>query len=229
MTDHSHEAQESLRRLREGLKEVVALSGRELQGLSEEIGRSPGYLGKVLNGHLKLKVRELFEILRRLHLRPEDFFNLYFPLGGPLHARLRLKHRGGAASIWGPRPRIAGPVELNSEQLAVKTARRLRGRLRMSGVSQRAMSRRLGLSQDALGLALRGNTRLSFRHVFEVLAAIRVRPERFFAELLGPEDGDLVATLRWSQVLDEVEAHLVGTVEALEARRLARKGDAPSR
>ena len=82
-------SEDPLQRLRQGLGEIVGRSGQPLGALSERLGRHPGYLGKVLHGRLKLKVREVFELLEILGLGAGDFFDLYFPLGGIPHARLR--------------------------------------------------------------------------------------------------------------------------------------------
>jgi len=221
----------SLDRLRQALREAVAYSGRELQDLSKELGRSHGHLGKLLNGHLQLYVREVFELLDLLELRPEDFFDVYFPLGGPRHARLRALYQAHSLPIWevdvrsfaALEARRRGIPELSPRALEAKTARLLRQRLKKAGASQRSISLALNLSGDALGQALRGNTRLLFRHVFGILAEIGVRPERFFAELLGPDDGELVGTLRWYHLLDEIEAHLVPTVDKLLERHEARE------
>lgn len=227
------DVQPSIERLRGALSEVIGRSQMPLSQLSKGLGHHRNYLGKVLNGHLRVRVRELFELLTLLKVPPADFFDIYYPLGGLAHVRLRARYRDGELPIWGSDLRWFGELDAwrrslsppSPEELEERAARLLRQYVRVSPTTQRAISRELGLSPDALGLALRGNTRLDFRHVFGVLQAIGMEPERYFAELVGPEDRNLVDTLRWNQLLDEIERHLRPVIAAVEEAAASEKSD----
>jgi transcriptional regulator with XRE-family HTH domain len=186
-----------------GLKAQLQQQGRTLGEASQALDRHPAYLSRVLSGHRSLKVDELFALLGWVGLEPADFFAHLFPLGG---------RPAGATPSRPPRHKPAAAPEaelelppapslLSPNRWADLTAQLLRRHIRTYGRTQREISRALGLSQDALGLALRGGTQLHCGHVFGVLAQLGESAGRFWTELaLGEEAIDDTA---WAGLLDQ--------------------------
>jgi transcriptional regulator with XRE-family HTH domain len=58
---------------------------------------------------------------------------------------------------------------------------RLRWRIQLSPLTQRALERRLGFSKGYLSQVLRGHVDLKMNHLFSLLEALEVAPGEFFA------------------------------------------------
>jgi transcriptional regulator with XRE-family HTH domain len=225
------EAATAFRRLRAALREALAEADLSHREASERLGHHPGYLSRALTGHLDLKVREALELLELLGIDPGEFFPFVFPFGGnPMAALLRAPRPADVPALPDAGALLREALAARGEspptpaQLTARAGELLRMAIRRAGSSQREVSRALGLSPDALGLALRGNTRLSFHHLFGTLAATGVDPGRFFIELFVAAAEPLAARVSWRQLLDRLE-------EAFGegARGLARKGREPGR
>lgn len=63
---------------------------------------------------------------------------------------------------------------------------RLRWRIQLSPLTQRALERRLGFSKGYLSQVLRGHVDLKLNHLFSLLEALEVGPREFFAKV--PDD-----------------------------------------
>lgn len=204
--------------------------------LAREIGHSSSYPRKMLDGRVSLKVREVIALLEVLGLPPLRFFDRSFPLAGEVEVEAR-------QYLVPPLPRhdsqmpaldfLVRPPFPVPEVVERRAAELLKTRVRDAGWSLRQASRDIGLSSpDALPLALRGATRLTFRHVFQVLSLIGLSPGRFFAGLLGPDNTKLVPEMNWNELLDHLEPFLYdlarGVVEEGEGlRRWEEEGEEP--
>lgn len=208
------ETADALATLRAALHDAVQRSPFSAREVSRRLGRHPGYLGRVLNGRLELKVRETAELLALLGIEAEEFLEAVYPLGGGDAEVARRRRAAQDERVAGTSTReVARMLDRRSPlapaELTAKARRLLRRMIRAGGTTQRALSLRLGLSRDALGQALRGSTQLSFRHLFGCLEGLGVEPGRFFAEIAGPDDRDVVASLRWRRRLDLAERFAV--------------------
>lgn len=109
------------------------------------------------------------------------------------------------------------PAELTAE-----AARLLRDLLHRRGLKQNRVSVELGLGPMALGQALRGASSLTCQHLFGILRATRVSPERFFKELAGRPEGGPMAELEWALLLDALEHAFAPMLAAAAKRRQER-------
>jgi transcriptional regulator with XRE-family HTH domain len=199
------------------LREAVRSSGTSLKAVSLELGYAPPYLSRVLSGIHALKVRQVFAILTAVGKRPTLFLSDRYPLAPPIAATRRRKKRSDLP--LGPSARqMREEVESRKpppdpKELAEKTASLLRGVLLRKHVRQRAVSRSLGLKDDTLGRALRGEADLLAFHLFGTLAAVGMTPGRFFAELFsGDETGGEIELSR-AELWDVIERLVGGGTE----------------
>lgn len=204
--------EEQLEHLLSSLQLLCEKGSLPLSRASRKIGRYPAYLSRAFAGRHDLKVEDTFKLLSLLKLDAKDFLQLLFPFGGA----------GAAALVKNPPPsfeadtdlrELAGKRRQQRGELHISPAKRrqraqgvLKAVLRRKKVSQRQASLHLEMGPSALGQALRGSSKLTWRHVFGVLEACEVTTGRFVMELFGPDDDDLLESLRWSWYLDEIEA-----------------------
>ncbi len=234
------EATPTLDRLHTGLRAVLRQAKLPLREGSRRLGHYPGYLGRVLGGRAYLRVRELFRLFEIVGLHPQEFFEIYFPLGGdPVHwARSRLAEEPLPPSELdldllrrGLRQQDAG---MKPEDWAERAGWQLREWLRASGRSQAELSRALGLAPAALGQRVRSSRGLRVADLLAVLDAIGRPPERFFFQLVFP-DRTLTASLLLDHVLDRWEATQKSVIaqrrkdlEAEDRKTRGKKPDPPA-
>jgi len=221
---------EELERIRRALAEAARRGHRSLRSVSQQMGQHPAYWTRALTGRRPLRLQGALELLAALRVDAEEFFEVLYPLGGAAEAKLTrpgpdLWDRQG--SSLRDMMRRARALEARREptpaELTARAGRTLIAMLRRAGLRQRAASQALGLGPGALGQALRGNAALNVEHVLATLALLDLTPARFFAELFGPDEEDVLAGMRWSRYLDQVE----GLVASASGRLLAQKrGDA---
>jgi transcriptional regulator with XRE-family HTH domain len=221
------EAEPQLRRVSEALREAVRRSGWPLQEMSERLGHHPAYLSRALRGRGPLRLSAVFRLLDLVGVLPEDFFDLLFPLGG--EAAAWLAPAGPGSPQDGDRRSLSEMTRRAREQeglpawtpdyLTGRAGKVLRDLLRRRGARQREVSAALGLGASSLGQALRGNAALNLEHVFGALAVVGTSPARFFAELFGPEERNVLGSLRWTEYLDRMEELMAGAFQAIEARQ----------
>lgn len=178
------------------------------------MGLHPSQLTLVLNGHRPMRVLQVLEVLEHVGARPARVFELLYPLGGVSEALLREKtppgERSAGATAW---VEVVREAELwRGEPVPPGAAvERLRGILKReiveAGLTQREVSRRHLRGADALGHALRGDTELTFFHVFAVLEATAQTMGRMFAEVFALVPPSPVEELHLASLLDELEAH----------------------
>ena len=200
-------------RLGRGLQGIIKTYRTSARAVSLSLGYHAGQLTLVLNGHRPMRVRLVLEVLADLGAPPGRVFDVLYPLGGVSEVVLR-REAGPGLDLPGTRPwsevvaevqRAQGPVP-TPEALVAKLGMLLRRELREARVSQRQVSRHLGLGDDALGKALRGDSELTFLHVFTVLVVTRRSPERIFLELFRPTPEDPMEQIELAHYLDEAEA-----------------------
>jgi transcriptional regulator with XRE-family HTH domain len=63
----------------EALQTAIRFKAATRQKLERELGYSRGYLSKILNGTVEMRVRHVFEILGVLGIEPWEFFQLAYP------------------------------------------------------------------------------------------------------------------------------------------------------
>jgi transcriptional regulator with XRE-family HTH domain len=227
---------QQLARVTQALHDAVRRSGWPLHEMSERLGQHPAYLSRALRGRGPLRFLTVLRLLDLLGLFPEDFFEILFPLGGEAAVRLAPPTSGRPGdddlrSLSEAMRRARAQEGLppwTPDYLTERAGKVLRELLRRGGARQREVSAALGLGASSLGQALRGNAALNLQHVFGTLAAIGVSPARFFAELFGPEEKNLLGSLRWTEYLDQMEGLMVGAFEAIEARRGGGEAPRPS-
>lgn len=201
-----------------GLKERLQEQGRTLGEASQAIDRHPAYLSRVLSGHRSLKVDELFALLAWLGLEPADFFAQLFPLGGRASAPPSRPSQRRPPALRGQELELPpAPNPHSPERWAELTAQLLRRHIRAYGRTQREISRELGLSQDALGLALRGGTQLHCGHVFGVLVQLGESAGRFWTELALGEEA--IQDTGWSALVDQWDDLLSRARAVVEGER----------
>lgn len=209
-----------MRRLGRGIQSTIRAYRASARAVSLALGYHAGQLTQVLNGHRPMRVKLVLEVLENLGAPPGRTFDLHYPLGGIAEAVLR-EGSGPAIDPPGTKPlrEVVAELERAREAGPAETVRKLglllRRELRTAQVSQREVSRRLGLGEDALGKALRGDSELTFLHVFAVLAATGRSPARIFAELFAPTKSDPMEQLELARRLDDLEAHRFFLAERL--------------
>lgn len=198
----------ALERLRHGLREAVRQRGLTLAQASKKLRHHPHYLSRCLAGTLDLKVREVFELLALLGVDAEDFLAGLFPFASPVavHAPTVKSQAGEDLQRLIRKERAQRGEDLTSPVAVTAKARRtLSGLIRRRRLKQKEVSARMGVALRYLTAALYGTKRLTSETLFQALEAIEVEPGRFFLELYGPPDQQLVAQLTWSAHLDEIE------------------------
>ncbi len=220
---------EEIGRLARGLTELLRRARVPLYVMSGELGHHANYLTRVFKGNLPMKVREVFAILAALHVDPKEFFNLFFPFGGSSMAELLRKPPTG----FQPDPLLRdtlrqerearGELAFSPEQWAKKAGAVLREHLRRKRVNLRQASIAAEMGPDALGQALRGYTQITFQHVFAATQSGGSPPGRFFMDLFGAPDDDILEGLRWSMYLDEIEKGFEAMAEQAKAKVEASK------
>lgn len=201
-----------LDRLRDGLLRVQVQAKTSSRHLSGRLGREESYWGRVLSGRYQAKVTEVCQVLEMLGLPTAHFFLLFFPQ--PAVSRGEAEKSLGAlpAEVDIPKgERLAFEREAQSVWDAEEWAIRIRELLRLLLAQHRAqlpgLSLAVGLPAASLGRALRGEHRLTFRHVFTVLAGLGLPPARFFGEVAFPSRNQ-VDELRWSEEILPIQRRL---------------------
>lgn len=209
-----------LLRLREGLRAVLAERRVPAAFAAPWLGKSPGYFSRVLSGELEAKVSEVFEVLYHLEIPGDYFFACHFSSEGP-------------AAAANPSPGLAGGLapgycdHWDGEIWCEWVRTRLLGLARERRVTLRTVARRVGRPEDSLSRALHGHTRLTFRLVFGVLAALGLPPWRFFLLATLPP-GQLVPGVSWADLL-ELVGWAFDEEEAGRAGGRAEDGPPPAR
>jgi len=198
------------RQLRRGVEEArTRLPWITARELSRVLGHHEDYLSKVFRGKHRMTIRDVADILNYARIRPDDFFALLFPLGGPLETTLQMTQRmdvpaldlSDVEAVLGPQFPVRPGVEVERRAGEI-----LRREIRRARRTQRALSLEIGLgSPHRLGQALRGESRLTFRHLLLVLAALGRSPGRFFLELFDPQNGPPGPGVAWDETLDEAD------------------------
>jgi len=219
--------EEQVATIRKALRQTVdqaRLRNRRFSArrLSRHLQRNPDYVYKMLAGYGKLKVEEVCRVLTLVTVVPHEFFFSLYPLGGDLARQLRDSQLGGAVPLPGPDQRlwIRYPQLPLLSGVAARAGEVLRAKIRQAGRTQLELSEELGYcSPHALGLALRGQTALTFGHVFQVLAALACPPDLFFAEVFGPDEGWWEAGEEWAELREVVLQRHRETLPGIEERR----------
>lgn len=200
-----------VKRVNREMAEWLHRSGTPLFELSRDLGRHESYLSRAFRGRLRLKVEDSFAILRELHSSPRQFFAWLYPFGGPAAARVEADPRYQAqadrsmeALLLKQEERL-GHTRRTPADWAGRVRALLRDLLRRKRIPQHQASTAMGLAPKALARVLQGETKLTFEHLFGILAVADTLPGRFFFELFGAPEGDAFAQLQWVRYLDVLE------------------------
>jgi hypothetical protein len=117
---------EQVAQLTKLLSTVARTVGKPRQHLEWELGLSPGYLSKILNGNVELRVKHVLMITEALGMTPVDFFRLANP-----HPTARTPSQ----LLEAVRSAIARPAEAETEGAADFDARVQQSILRLLGVA----------------------------------------------------------------------------------------------
>lgn len=225
---------EEVEKLGQALQRLIESHETTARALSRRLGYHHGHLTLVFHGHRPMRVKLAFELLEKLRAAPIRFFKACYPLGGPAHIELR-KDAKPAIDLPGAMPLTEAArrradrlgLRLTPAGAAAKLGSILRREVRASGKTQREISLELGLGAGALGQALRGNSELTFLHVFAVLAAIGRSPGRLVAELFAPEPADPMARFELALELDHQEEQFRATAEGSVDLRKRKRAPEP--
>lgn len=219
--------QASVRALGDALQDLLTTHGKTARAASEALGFHGAFLTRAFRGHRPLRVEVVFRLLASLRELPYEFFDLHYPFAGD---RLPAGQGPGPLDLPGEptlaelvrgeyrRTRTLAPGEHRDDLAAW-----LRRAIRRAKASQKEISLRLGLGPYALGLALRGNSQLTFFHVFGVLDALGFDAGRMFFEVFLPRPASPLQGLRRERQLDAAEGIVRGTEQALAERRERRR------
>lgn len=206
-------------------------SGREV---SRVLGWHSAFLARAFNGHRPLRVEVVFQVLAHLGGSPYNFFRLHYPFGG---SRAGLYVAGAGSSFDLPglvtledaiREQVRREGVLSPSEYRLRMGAWLRREIRGQGASMRSVSLKLGLGPTALGQALRGESQLTFFHVFGALEAIGSDPGRMFLAIFLPEAAAPIERLEQDQRLSILERVVIESEEGFLARRKRlRKGKPP--
>lgn len=204
--------------LAQSLKSWIRSRETTARDVSQRLGFEAGHLTRAFAGRAPLRLRTVFELLEALDTDPQAFFETHYPLGGD---RALLLSRVATSSSKFPQipsfqdlarsAKNAAPKP-TVEELVEQAGLRLLEAVAESGKSQAEISLALGLSESALGQALRGGSELTCHQTFGALAEIGVSPAQYFARvfLLGnARDLEAVALTR---ALNALEGALEGLV-----------------
>ena len=61
------------------LDTVIRTSGVPRAEIDHKLGQSLGYLSRLLNGRIEVKLRQVFEVLDLIHMEPAEFFHIAYP------------------------------------------------------------------------------------------------------------------------------------------------------
>lgn len=117
---------EQVAQLTKLLSTVARTVGKPRQHLEWELGLSPGYLSKILNGNVELRVKHVLMITEALGMTPVDFFRLANP---------RPTARTPSQLLEAVRSAIAHPAEADIEGTTEFDARVQQSILRLLGVA----------------------------------------------------------------------------------------------
>lgn len=212
-------AKAASRRLAMALKQEIHLAQTRATEVSQALERAPQYLTRVFAGRLELKMKDVLGALEVIGREPEAFFERHFPIQEPEGLAA---HRRSIAEIERMARHLDPPVPPSTAFILDKARRVLRAWIVGATRTQREISLEVGLSEDALGQALRGNTDLYAWHVFAVLAATHKTADVFFDEICA-RDESAGLTPEGAAVLGKV---LEATLQGLH-RRLSAKTSAP--
>lgn len=221
----SPEAAREILNLGRALGELLHSSGVPLSSLGVELGYHDQYLSRALRGTAPLKVEVVFQILKAVSIRPDEFLEEMYPFGGPaMEAMVRARHPRYRedelmTSLHGAVRRKCTPDDWLPGELALRTGRSLAELLALRGITQQQVSEGIGLGRSALGQALRGSTQLLMGHVFGALAYAKIPIGRLWKEVFGPGPADPLARMRWRRALDTAEEAVSGVAVPLAARR----------
>lgn len=218
---------EALAQLGRALRRLIRTEGLKLGNFSRELGFGADYLGRAFRGRYPLRVELVFKILKRLTVVPFEFFDSVFPFGGPV--TLKAAKTRGVSDLPGEqrwelyfREKLFEQRPRTVAEHAGRFGRWLRHAIEDREQTQKKISESLGMGPTALGQALRGNSELTFFHVFGVLHHLEVSPARFFVEVFGREAASPADRIRRWRTLDYFERVLETTGEKYYARRTTR-------
>jgi transcriptional regulator with XRE-family HTH domain len=212
-------------RIVEALAQAVRRAGLSLGAASEALGHHPDHLSRAFSGKGPLRFEEVLQLLARIEVDAESFFERLYPLGGPAEARFEARDPD-TYEAEGKRLRALlvaareqeGTPTLGPAERAERARGLLKRRLKSAGILHPEASRALGLGQTALGQVLQGKAALNVEHLLGALAVSGASPARFFAELFGPDDDDFLPKVPWSTFLGTVEGLITGAFEAAEKK-----------
>lgn len=100
----------SIRRIAAGLRTALRLTGLSHRACERELGLSTGYLTRILDGQVQLRVGLVLDLCRMLDLPPAAFFAALFPAPQISDSTARLL-RGIGAVLTQPHPSSKGLEE----------------------------------------------------------------------------------------------------------------------
>lgn len=214
-TAHQESAKAESRRLAMALKQEIKQQRSLATEVSQALGRAPQYLTRVFAGRLELKMKDVLGALEILGRDPDLFFHRLYPVSEPAGLDA---HRRPLRTLDRMARQLEAPLPVPADDILEKARRILRSWVVGARRTQRAISLELGLSVDALGQALRGNTDLYAWHVFAVLAATGKTADVFFDEACARDERAGLSP-RGAVVLSRVlEATLLGLDERLNPK-----------
>ncbi len=220
------EVEREVRRLGRELHGTLSQAGFSLKALSAELHYHPQYLSRAFRGAHPLKVEVAFLLLARCGVDPAAFFEGLYPFGGKGARKLaNFRRPTGPAfdEVLSARREVQrrqlSARNMTPEAWSNRAGRVLRRMLQRRQVSQKGASVALGLGSATLGHALRGNTQLTFEHIFGTLRACGAPMGRFVLEWFGPPDEYLLEAREWLRALDAAEKVAPGMMMAYAKRR----------
>ena len=209
------------------LSEWIAEHRSSLGKVRRRLGRWQDEATCALQRGGPLRLGALFAVLAGVGQRWFRFFERNYPLGG--RRRTAAEERRGWAEDPVFREVVPQSMEeqprLTPAKWAEETARLLRRSVARAGLRQRAVGLALGLPAQVQGRFLGRPAELTTWHVFGVLAAIGMRPGRFFAELFWPRTRDTGRRKMRAELLDALDHLLAGPQRTrAKAQRPAERG-----
>lgn len=219
--------EQALEKLGLALRRLVRSEGLLLRDLSAELRFGPDYLGRVFRSRYPLRVELVFRVLQRLTVLPFPFFDSIFPFGGPVtleSAKARELVELPGETLWAElvRDQMLDDRPRTLAEYRQRFGDWLRQAIEDRRLTQKVISEALGMGPRALGQALRGNTDLSFFHVFGVLEHIDVAPARFFVEVLSRQPANAAERLGRRRALDYYASTFETTARLFLERREAK-------
>lgn len=81
---------DEVRRAAKLLEILIQVTGASQQEVEQRLEASPGYVGRLLEGRMELKLRHILAILRILEIEPTLFFQTLYPEAGTAGGTVKL-------------------------------------------------------------------------------------------------------------------------------------------